>query len=78
MPKLSGEERQQRLSQIASFARRELLSDDEFEFLETNFEWNPRLLEQIRATRERPFNDYREGFLEKCLICRVPRNYCCD
>ena len=78
MPRLSDEERQRRLSQIASFVRREPLSDEEFEFLEKNFDWRPALLRKVRKTRERPFNDYLDGFLEMCKICLVPRNYCCD
>lgn len=71
-------ERQAQLSQIASFSKRDPLTDEEFEFLETNFEWDSNFLEQIRITRKRPFNDFLDGFIEKCSICEVPRNYCCD
>lgn len=77
MFQLSDEERQRKLSQIASFERRELLSDEELQFLEENFVWDGVRLRIIRMTRERPFNDYLEGFIERCKICRAPRNYCC-
>ena len=78
MFKLSDWERQRRLSQIASFARREPLSDEELQFLEENFVWDGVLLRAVRMTRERPFNDFLDGFVEKCLTCGAQRNYCCD
>ncbi|MEK9179978.1 MAG: hypothetical protein AAB897_01020 [Patescibacteria group bacterium] len=71
-------ERLERLTEIASFANREPLTDAEFAFLENNFEWNAQLLRRVRFTRARPFEAFLDGFTERCLTCRVERNYCCD